>query len=145
MASVLPRPQCVNPSQLPWWLSLLAQSPWFVWTIRSVGGEMRPVSRKSQCFPGRLNTSRLRQNGCHFSDDIFKFIFLCENCHILCICLFPKSSINNKPALAQIMAGRWTGYRHYLNQWWPAFIMHICATWSWWVKTGWHQTDTTFL
>ena len=24
----------------------------------------------------------LRQNGCHFTDDIFKFIFLFENCWI---------------------------------------------------------------
>ena len=30
-----------------------------------------------------LNTSRLRQNGCHFPDDIFKWIFFNENVWIL--------------------------------------------------------------
>ena len=54
-----------------------------------------------------INTLRLRQNGCHFTDDIFKCIFLNENVWILikislnCI---PKGRINNIPSLVQIMA-----------------------------------------
>ena len=24
---------------------------------------------------------------------------------------------------------------HYLNQWWPSLLMHICITWPWWVKS----------
>ena len=50
---------------------------------------------------------RLRQNGRHFPDDIFKCIFLNENIEILIMIslkFVPKSPINNIPALVQIMA-----------------------------------------
>ena len=56
-----------------------------------------------------INTLRLRQNGCHFTDGVFKCIFFNENVLILieislnCI---PKGRINNIPSLVQIMAWR---------------------------------------
>ena len=59
-----------------------------------------------------LNTLKLRQNGCNFADDIFRLIFMYENCMILtkislkCV---PKGPINNNPALVQIMARHQTG------------------------------------
>ena len=59
-----------------------------------------------------LNTLRLRQNGRHFPDDIFKCIFLNEN---VCLSiknslkLDPRGPINNIPALVQIMAWRRPG------------------------------------
>ena len=55
------------------------------------------------------NTLRLRQNGCHFADDIFKWIFLNENVWIssnFWLKFVPRNQINNKLALVQIMAWR---------------------------------------
>ena len=49
-----------------------------------------------------INTLRLRQNGRHFPDDIFKWIFLNENVLIsikISLKFVPKSPINNIPAL----------------------------------------------
>ena len=49
-----------------------------------------------------LNTLRLRHNGRHFPDDIFKCIFLPENVWIpitISLKFVPKSPINNIPAL----------------------------------------------
>ena len=49
-----------------------------------------------------FNTSRPRQNGCHFPDDIFKHIFLNQNVRILInisLKFVPKGPINNIPAL----------------------------------------------
>ena len=66
--------------------------------------------------PGRcgnyFNTLRPIQNGRHFADDIFKWIFLNENVWIsikISFKFFPKASINNIPALVQVMAWRRTG------------------------------------
>ena len=56
--------------------------------------------------PG-VNTLRLRQNGRHFADSIFKCIFLNENIWIpikISLKFIPKGPINNIPALVQIMA-----------------------------------------
>ena len=56
-----------------------------------------------------LNTSRPRQNGRHFPDDIFKSIFLNETAWIpikISLKLVSKGQINNIPALVQIMAWR---------------------------------------
>ena len=56
-----------------------------------------------------VNTLRPRQNGRHFTDDIFKRIFLNGNIWIpikISLTFVPKGSINNDPALVQIMAWR---------------------------------------
>ena len=47
----------------------------------------------------RVNASRLRQNGCHFAEVIFKFIFLYQNCSILIQILL----IVNKPLSETMM------------------------------------------
>ena len=57
-------------------------------------------------------TLRPRQNGRHFTDDIFKCIFLNESVWIpieISLKLVPKGPINNIPALVQIMAWRRPG------------------------------------
>ena len=57
----------------------------------------------------RLNTLRPRQNGRNFPDDIFKWIFLNENVLIsikISLKFLPRGSINNIPALVQIMGCR---------------------------------------
>ena len=45
------------------------------------------------------------------------------------ITFVPKCTIDNNPALIQIMVWHWPDNKHYLNQWWPALLMHICLTW----------------
>ena len=59
-----------------------------------------------------INTLRPRQNGRHFADDICKRIFMNENIWIpikISLKFVPKGSINNIPALAQVMACRRPG------------------------------------
>ena len=59
-----------------------------------------------------LNTLRQRQNGRHFQENIFKYIFLNENVKILIkisLKFVPMGSINNIPSLVQIMAWRRPG------------------------------------
>ena len=59
-----------------------------------------------------FNILRPRQNGRQFADDIFKCIFLNENILIpikISLTFVPKGSINNIPALVQIMAWRRPG------------------------------------
>ena len=59
-----------------------------------------------------FNTLRPRQNGRHFTDDIFKCIFLSEN---ICISIkislkfVPNGPITNIPAMFQVMAWLWPG------------------------------------
>ena len=70
-----------------------------------------------------FNTLRPRQNGRHFSDDIFKRTFLNENDRILIqisLKFVPRSPIDNNPALVRIMA--W-----HLNQWWLSLMTHKCV------------------
>ena len=59
-----------------------------------------------------VNTSRLRQNGRHFADDVFKCIFLNENVWFsldISLKFVPKVLINNIPTLVQIMTRRLNG------------------------------------
>ena len=67
-----------------------------------------------------FNTLRPRQNGRHFSDDIFKCIFLNENVWLLVkvwMKFVPKGPTNTIAALVHIMAWRRPGNNHCLNQW----------------------------
>ena len=64
------------------------------------------------CLLFAINTLRPRQNGRHFAEDIFKFIFLNENLWIslrVSLEFVPKVPINNIPVLVQIMAWRRIG------------------------------------
>ena len=63
--------------------------------------------------PKWVNTLRPRQHGHNFTQDIFKYIFFSENVWVsieISLQCVPKGSINNIPALVQIMACRliWT-------------------------------------
>ena len=40
----------------------------------------------------------------------------------------PKGPIDNMPALIQILAWRRMATSHYLNQWWPSLLTHVCVT-----------------
>ena len=53
-----------------------------------------------------FNSLRAKQNGHHFADDIFKCIFFSENVLIpieISLKFVPKSLMNSKPVLVQIM------------------------------------------
>ena len=59
-----------------------------------------------------VNRLKPRQNGRHFPDDILKCIFLNENVYIsikFSLKFVPRGSINNIPAIVQIMAWRRPG------------------------------------
>ena len=81
-----------------------------------------------------VNTLRPRQDGRHFPDDIFKYIFLNENAQIfikISPMFVPKDSIDNIPTLVQIMAWRRPGDQPLSEP-----MMHICITRPQWVKSS---------
>ena len=89
------------------------------------------------CRVSTINILRPRQNGRHFPDDIFKWIFLNEIIWIsikISLKFVPRGRINNIPALVQIMAWRRQATSHYLNQWWIVHWRIKCVTRSQWVK-----------
>ena len=84
-----------------------------------------------------LNTLRPRQNGRHFSDDIFKRIFLNKNeCILIKISLkfVPKGPINNIPALVQIMVWCPPGDKPLSEPMMVRLPKHICITRPHWVN-----------
>ena len=88
----------------------------------------------------RLNTLRPRQNGRHFPDDIFKWIFLNENVWIsinISLKFVPKGPINNIPTLVQVMAWRRPGDKPLSEPMMVRLPTHICVTRPQWVKVQW--------
>ena len=84
-----------------------------------------------------INTLRLRQDGRHFPDDIFKCIFLNENVWIsikISLKFVPKGPINNNPALVQIMPWRRSGDKPLSEPMMVSLLMHICVAPPQWVK-----------
>ena len=56
-----------------------------------------------------LDSLRPRQNGCHFADDVFKFIILGDKISVwtnISLAFISKISSDDKPALAQVMPRR---------------------------------------
>ena len=91
-----------------------------------------PVTRKMFPFDDVImNSSPPGQNGCHFTDDIFRCIFVNEK-----ICIFieislkfvPKGPIHNNPALVQIMAWHLIGgkplFEPMLTRFTSAYMRH---------------------
>ena len=78
-----------------------------------------------------INTLRPRQKGCHFPDDIFKWILLNENVRIsikISQKFVPKCPINNITALVQIMAWRRRGDKPLSEPVMVILLTHICVT-----------------
>ena len=76
-----------------------------------------------------INTLRLRQNGLHFADDIFKRIFFNENVGIsikISLKFVPKGPINKIPALFQIMAWRRPGDKPLSEAILVSLLTHKC-------------------
>ena len=78
-----------------------------------------------------VNTLRPRQNGRHFPDDIFKWIFLNENVWIaikISLKFVPNGLINNIPALVQMMAWRQSGDKPLSEAMMVYLLTHIYAS-----------------
>ena len=89
---------------------------------------------KPQC----VNTLRPRQNGRHFPDDSFKWIFLNKFIPIsieVSLKFVPKGPINNIPSLVQIMAWRRPGDKPLSEPMLVSLLTHICVTRPQWVKS----------
>ena len=92
-----------------------------------------PIVRLTVCQ--YFNTLRLRQNGHHFKDNISKGIFLNENVWISIFVL--KSSINNSPALDQIVARRQPGNKPLSEPMMVSLLTHMWVTQPQWVQRKW--------
>ena len=71
------------------------------WSIRYM------FCRTRNMIKGYIKIMKLRQNGCHFADDIFKWIFLNENLwysNEISLKYVPWGPFNNKLTLFQIKA-----------------------------------------
>ena len=78
----------------------------------------------------RLNILRPRQNGRRFADDTFKRMLLNENVRAsikISLKFVPKGSINNNPALVQIMAWRRSGGKPLSEPMMVSLLTHICV------------------
>ena len=78
-----------------------------------------------------INTLRPRQNGWHFTDEIFKCIFLNEDNWIsinISLKFVLKGQINNIQALVQTMAWRRPGDKPLSEPMLVILLMHICVT-----------------
>ena len=98
--------------------------------------------------PKLFNTLRPRQNGRHFPDDIFKCIFLNEKVLVLIkmsLKFVPKCSINNIPALVQIMAWRRPGDKPLSEPMIVSFPTHIYVTRPQWVNYTTNELSKHFL
>ena len=84
-----------------------------------------------------FNTLRLKQNGRHFQDDIFKRIFLHENVWIsinISLKFVPRGTINNIPTLVQVMAWRRPGDKPFSEPMMVRLPTHRCVTRPQWVN-----------
>ena len=84
-----------------------------------------------------FNPLRPRQNGRHFTNDIFNSIFLTENVWTptkISLKFVPKGLINNIPALVQIMAWRRPGDKPLSEPTMVIVLTHICITRPQWVN-----------
>ena len=143
-----------------WNISLIliasSQSMWYTHILQACFAAIRGngmVTQQSTSTSG-INTLRPRQNGRHFADDIFKCTFLNENALIpikISLKFVPKSSINNIPALVQIMAWRRPGDKPLSEPMMVSLPTHICVTRPQCVNRGKicsvkiHQNQTNFV
>ena len=100
---------------------------------------MKPYPAMSRGWPGHVcfNTLRPRQNGRHFADDSFRYIFMNENVWIyikILLKFVPEGRINNIPSLVQIMAWRRPGDKPLSEPVTVRLLTHICVIRPQWVK-----------
>ena len=91
------------------------------------------------------NTLRPRQNGRHFPNDIFKWIFLNGNVWIstnISLKFVPRGPINNIPTLVQVMAWRRPGDKPLSEPMMVRLPTHICVTRPQWDNLSGSSRDT---
>ena len=112
---------CLSPIQ---WSQVLSREWWcswssadrrcsnYIWVIDSFIAYWGVPYIRDLTVIYHVNTLRVGQNGHHFTDKIFKCIFLNENVRIsikISLKFVPKGPIGNIPALVQIKAWRRSG------------------------------------
>ena len=108
-----------------------------LWNIKTVVSNKCGVDDALLSCLEALNRLRPRQNGRHIADDTFKRIFVSENFRILIKIsrrFVPKGSINNIPALVQIMAWRRPDDKPLFEPMMVSSLTHIFVTRPQWVK-----------
>ena len=88
--------------------------------------------------PWSVNSLTPGQNGCHFTDDIFRCIFVNEKfCILIRISLkfVPNFPINNRPALVQVMAWHRPGDKPLSEPMMVSLLTHICITRPQWFNS----------
>ena len=119
------------------WLSVFSTVPVNTEDIRRHSDQQILFQYVDKIHIWKVNTLRLRQNGCHFTDDIFKGIFLYENVWIpikFSLKFVPKGPNNNITALVQIRAWRLPGDKPLSEPMIVSLPAHICITQPQWVK-----------
>ena len=121
---------CITPAILCW------RGPGSQWQRNFHLKAVRPLvdvfstasDRCSNADPRWLNKLKPTQNGLHFDDYIFKLVFLYDNFVFkLHWKLFPKvrltyvSTSSGNGLVPQAI-------NHYLNQWWPSLLTHMCVS-----------------
>ena len=139
LSAILSQPQCVNQAANITKLTYkTALSFWFKHIYDYVS--IRAYLCNDIVFETRKHTTytlRPRQNGSHFPDDIFKWIFLIEKVLIsieISLKFVPKGQINNIPALVQIMVWRRPGDKPLSEPMMVSLHTHICVTRPQWVN-----------
>ena len=105
--------------------------------------DAKPFSDPMQPYY-HITTLRPRQNGRHFADDTFKCIFLNGGVWIsikLSLNFVLTGSINNIPALVQIMAWHRPGAKPSTEPMMFSLRTHTCVTGPQWVTNGSLGTD----
>ena len=133
-------PPWLGDTQVPLANSLLGifffSKLWKQWNRDNCLSNLPPLGCQT-CSNHSFNTLRLRQNGRHFADDIFKWIFLNENVWIpiqISRKFVPQSPIHNIPSLVQIMAWRRPGDKPLSGPMMVRLPKHICVTRPQWVN-----------
>ena len=120
-----------------------------IFYIREFEYEQIYCAKRSACVSViSFKTLRPRQNGRHFADDIFKWIFLNENVWIwikISLKFVPKVPINNFPAFVQIMAWCRSGDKPLSESMMVSLLTHICVTRPRWVKTNTVMRSTSVI
>ena len=101
------------------------------------GPDAHPRERTSMQRMCRCNSYPPGLNGRHFTDDIFKCVFLNENVWIrtkIQLKFVPKGPISNNPSLVQIMAWRRPGDKSISEPVMVSLLTHMCFTRHQWVN-----------
>ena len=112
------------------------------WVNKGSGNGLVPY-----CVKPLVNTLRPRQNGRYFPDDRFKCIFLNQNVWIpikVSLEFVPEGSINNIPALVQMMAWHRQGDKPLSEPMMVRPSPHLCVTRLQWVNPMMIKTHNTY-